>query len=273
MTASSALSNPRLAGEDPRRSAPVELPRARAPKGAQLVRLRLPDRPGSLAAVTAHLAAHEVDVLGLEVVDHSPEAAVDDLLLSGARLDAALASLGSKAMVLGRRVGIDLRDPALAMAWACEGVSSASDATEAHRQIVHAALGLVFAEAGVLCIRREGGLLAIAASTVAEMPGAVESQSASLIESAFASGEPLTADGRIPWAPPSLRNCLPDGSVAVVPAGSLALALVREDHAPFVHVELERLAALMRVAAATLTLHEATLVRSRIRLVSETPGR
>ncbi len=58
-----------------------------------------------------------------------------------------------------------------------------------------------------------------------------------------------------------------------MPAGALALALVREDHAPFVHVELERLAALMRVAAATLTLHEATLVRSRIRLVPETPGR
>lgn len=269
MTALSALSSRLALADDPRRPVPVELPRPRAPKGAQLVRLRLPDRPGSLAAVTAHLAEHAVDVLGLEVVDHSPDAAVDDLLLSGAGLDAALASLGSKAMVLGRRGGIDLRDPALAMAQACEGVSSAANATEAHRQLVHAALGLVFAEAGVLCIRREGGLLAIAASTVAEMPAAVESQAASLIESACASGEPLTADGRIPWAAPSLRECLPTGSVAVVPAGSLALALVREDHAPFVKVELERLAALMRVAAATLSLHESTQVRSRIRLVSE----
>jgi hypothetical protein len=272
MTGLSALSNRLTMAEDPRRPAPVELPRPRAPKGAQLVRLRLSDRPGSLAAVTAHLADHEVDVLGLEVVDHSPDAAVDDLLLSGGRLDAALASLGSKAMVLGRRAGIDLRDPALAMASACEGVSSASNAAEAHRQIVHAALGLVFAEAGVLCINREGGVLAIAASTVAEMPAVVERQSASLIESAFASGEPLTADGRIPWAAPSLRECLPDGSVVVVPAGTLALALVREDHAPFVQVELARLAALMRVAAATLNLHEATLVRSRIRLVPESPA-
>ena len=81
------------------------------------------------------------------------------------------------------------------------------------------------------------------------MPAAVDSRSASLLESALASGECLTADGRIPWAPASLRECLPGGSVAVVPAGSLALALVREDHAPFVLVELERLAALMRVAA------------------------
>lgn len=273
MTGSLALSSRLPMPDDPRRPAPVELPRPRAPKGAQLVRLRLPDRPGSLAAVTAHLAKHEVDVLGLEVVDHSPDAAVDDLLLSGTGLDAALASLGSKAMVLGRRAGIDLRDPALAMASACEGVSSAPNATEAYRQIVHAALGLVFAEAGALCIRREGGLLAIIASTVVEMPAAVENQAASLIESACASGEPLTADGRIPWAAPGLRDCLPKGSVAVVPAGSLALALVREDHAPFVQVELERLAALMRVAAATLNLHEATVVKSRVRLVSESFAR
>ncbi len=270
MTGLSAPSSWTSAGSDPRRPAPVELPRPRAPKGAELVRLRLPDRPGSLAAVTAHLAAHEVDVLALEVVDRGPGAAVDDLLLSGEKLDAALASLGSRAMVLGRRAGIDVRDPGLAMAAACEGVSTARDAFEAYRQILRSALGLVFAEAGVLCIRREG-LLAIAASTVAELPAAVDSRSASLLESALASGECLTADGRIPWAPMSLRECLPGGSVAVVPAGSLALALVREDHAPFVLVELERLAALMRVAAATLTLHEATLVRSRVRLVSELP--
>jgi hypothetical protein len=260
------------AGDDPRRPAPVELPRPRAPKGAQLVRLRLPDRPGSLAAVTAHLAAHDVDVLGLEVVDRSTRAAVDDLLLSGDGLAAALASLGPRAMVLGRRPGVDLRDPALAMAAACEAVSSARTAEEAHRQILAAALGLVFAEAGLLCVLREGGVLAVAASTVAGLPAAVDGRGPSLITSALFSGEPLTADGRVPWAPPTLRDRLPDGSVGVVPAGSpptLALALVREDHAPFVPVELERLAALLRVGVATLGLHEATV--RRVRLLPEVP--
>src|SRR5262245_34631831 len=90
-----------------------------------LVRLRLPDRPGSLAAVTALLAAHGGDGLGLEVIDHGDGAAVDDLLLSGDGLDTALASLGTRAMVLGRRPGLDLRDPGLAMAEACGEVSSA----------------------------------------------------------------------------------------------------------------------------------------------------
>jgi hypothetical protein len=224
-----------------------------------LVRLRLPDRPGSLAAVTSHLAAHGVDVLGLEVVDHGDGTAVDDLLLSGDGLAAALASLGTKAMVLGRRPGVDLRDPGLAMASACEEVSSARTPADAHRRIVRAALGLVFAEAGLLCLSRAGGVLAVAASTAEGLPAAVDGRGPSLLTAALASGEPLTADGRIPWAPPALRDQLPDGSVGVVPAGPLLLALVRADHAPFVPVELARLGALLHAALATLGLHEAPL--------------
>ena len=224
-----------------------------------LVRLRLPDRPGSLAAVTAHLAAHGVDVLGLEVVDHGDGTAVDDLLLSGERLAAALASLGTKAMVLGRRPGVDLRDPGLAMAAACEEVSSARTPAEAHRRIVRAALGLVFAEAGLLCVSREGGILAVAASTAAGLPSAVDGRGPSLLSSALGSCEPLTADGRIPWAPPALQRHLPGGSVGVVPAGPLALALVRADHAPFVPLELARLGALLHAALATLGLHETSV--------------
>lgn len=256
--------------EDPRRGAAVELPRPRAPRGTELVRLRLLDRPGSLAAVTAHLAEHGVDVLGLEVVDRSPEAAVDDLLLSGDGLHAALVSLGPKAMVLGRRPGVDLRDPALAMAAACEAVSSARTEQDAHRQIVAAGLGLVFAEAGLLCVDRGDGVLAVAATTVPEAPAVLDGRAPSLLASALFSGEPLTAEGRIPWAPPPLQSCLPGGAVAVVPAGPLLLALVRTDDAPFVRVELERLAALLRAALATLGLHETSRRRTRL---AEVPRR
>ena len=245
------------AGADTRRPAPVEAPRARAPKGTELVRLRLPDRPGSLAAVTAHLASYGVDVHRLEIVDRGGGAAVDDLLLSGERLDRALAALGARGMVLARRPRMDLRDPGLAMAAACEAVSSARRQAEAHRQLVHAALGLVFAEAGLLLVRRQGGLYAVTASTSSDFPEAVEASGAPLVTSALFSGECLTADGRIPWAPGALRDLLPPGSVAIVPGGSpaeLALVLARADHAPFVTAELERLAALMRAAVATLGL-------------------
>ena len=42
-----------------------------------------------------------------------------------ARVDEALATLGPRAIVLARRPGVDLRDPGLAMASACEAVSAA----------------------------------------------------------------------------------------------------------------------------------------------------
>src|SRR5262245_14881960 len=103
MSGSSLPHRRRQAGAGIRRPAPVEAPRARAPRGTELVRLRLPDRPGSLAAVTAHLASHGVDVLRLEVVDRSGGGAVDDFLLVGTNLGAALATLGQGALVLARR--------------------------------------------------------------------------------------------------------------------------------------------------------------------------
>jgi hypothetical protein len=229
------------------------LARRRRAADVELVRLRLADRPGSLAAVAAHLAAHRVDVLRLEVVDRGSGSAVDDLLVSAPGLDAALATLGPRAIVLGRRTGVDLRDPGLAMAAACEALASARTGPAAHGQLIRAALGLVFAEAGLVFADRGPGVIAVVGSSVAGVPTVIDGSEASLVASALFCAHSLTADGRIPWAPASLRAHLPQGSVAVVPGvpPGLVLALVREDHAPFVAAELDRLAALMRVAART----------------------
>jgi hypothetical protein len=238
----------------------VQLPRARAPKGAELVRLRLPDRPGSLAAIAGHFAAHGVDVLRLEVLGRSSGLAIDDFLVAGPALDDAIAGLGSHASLLARRPGIDLRDPGLAMAAACAAVTGAGSGREAHRSLVQAALELVFAEAGLLCVRQDNGSLRIAASTEPDVPLLLDGSAASLLASALYSGEPLTADGRAPWAPPGYRDLLPAGAVAAVPGGSpasLVLVLLRTDPAPFVAAELDRLAALVRVAVGTLQLHDA----------------
>jgi hypothetical protein len=232
------------------------------------VRLRLPDRPGALAAVTAQLAAHEVDVLRVEVIDRELGSAVDDLLLRGERLDAALDGLGSRALVLGRRQGVDLGDPALAMAEACEAVSTARDEREAAGRLVHAALRLVLADASLLCVRREGGVLAVLASSAGDQPLAVDASSRSLIDSALESGECLTADGRMPWAPPALRADQPEGAVAVVPlaAASLILATLRHDHSPFVAAELGRLEALLRFAGPSLGAPGVITLGSRVRV-------
>ena len=125
--------------------------RARAPKGTELVRLRLPDRPGSLAAVTEHLASHGVDVLRLEVVDRGGGAAVDDLLLAGdapRRRARDARSEGHRARAAGRASTSATRRSR----WRRRARRSAAARAEAeaHRQLVHAALGLVFAEAGLL---------------------------------------------------------------------------------------------------------------------------
>jgi hypothetical protein len=260
MSGWSQLPSRAAGGEDARFPVAVEPPRARAPRGAELVRLRLPDRPGSLAAVTGHLASHGVDVLRL------------DVLLCGGDIDAALATLGGKAILLGRRVGVDLRDPGLEMAAACEAVTTARSIASLCSQLVRAALSLVFAEAGLLFADREPGLLGILASSLSGLPIVLDGSDNSLVASAFFCGQPLTADGRIPWAPATLRELLPEGSVAVVPSGepsSLALALVRADHAPFVAAELDRLSALMRVAGGALQLHGATAIRNRVRTLPE----
>ncbi len=248
----------------------VQLPRAGAPRGAELVRLRLRDLPGSLAAVTGHFAAHGIDVLGLEVLARRDGFAIDDFLVAGEGLDDALAGLGVHAGVLARRPGVDLRDPGLAMAAACAAVTTAGSGREAHRSLVHAALELVFAEAGLLCLRQDDGLLRIAASTHPEVPLLVDGSGASLLSSALFSGEPLAADGRAPWAPPGYRDVLPAGAVVAVPGGgppSVVLVLLRDDPAPFVAAELDRLAALVRVAVGTLQLHDASRTGSSGRRV------
>jgi ACT domain-containing protein len=234
------------------------------PPGAVLIRLRLPDRPGSLARVAERFAARRVDVLRLEVVGREGGWAIDDFLVTGADLPEALAELGPDISVLARRQDVDLPDPGLAMAAACAAVTSADSKRRMYRRLLEAALGLVFAEAGFVCVRQPHGFLRPVASTVADLP--VIDGGASLLVSALHSGECLTADGRAPWVPPAYLACLPRGSVAAVPGGAPAffvLALVRRDHAPFVEAELARLAALLSVADGTLQLHELNVALAR----------
>jgi len=251
-----------------RRPALVALPASGAPKGARLVRLRVRDRPGSLAAVARHLAEHGVNVLRLEVLARESGWAIDDLLVTGSELDTALETLGTTATVLADRGNADLHDPGLAMAAACAGVTAATSARDACRQLVRSALELVFAEAACVCIREGRHFLRPVAATVPELPP-LEDGAASLLRSALESGECLTADGRAPWAAESFRGQLPGGSVLAVPGGSapfLVLVLVREDDARFVSTEVDRLAALVRVSVGTLQLHDQNHVASHGRL-------
>lgn len=250
-----------------RRPVLVALPGRKPLGGARLVRLRVRDRPGSLAQVTSHLAAHGVDVLRLEVLARESGFAIDDFLLRGSGLDDALESLGPIAGVLAERRDADLVDPGLAMASACAAITAAGSAREAYRQLVRSALELVFAEAACVCVQEGFAFLRPVAATVPELPP-FEDGPMSLLRSALESGEPLTADGRAPWATERFRDCMPGGSVLAIPGGSapfLVLVLAREDNARFVSTEVDRLSALVRVAVGTLLLHDQNLavVRGR----------
>src|SRR5262249_61356402 len=68
-----------------------------APRDARLVRVRARNRPGRLAAVTGRLAEFGVDVIRVEVLNGEAGWALDDHLLTGRRLDDALARLGRTA--------------------------------------------------------------------------------------------------------------------------------------------------------------------------------
>jgi hypothetical protein len=253
-----------------RRPALVALPVGNAPQGARLVRVRVRDQPGSLAKIAGHLAEHGIDVVRLEVLVRESGWAIDDMLLKGSELDAALDSLGSTATVLAERSNVDLRDPGLAMASACAAITAAASQREAYRQLVRSAVELVFAEAACVCVREGYGYLRPIATTVSDLPP-LEDGSASLLHSALASGECLTADGRAPWAAATFRERMPGGSVLAVPGGSapfLVLVLAREDDARFVSTEVDRLAALVRVAVGTLQLHDQNLATTRGRVTA-----
>jgi hypothetical protein len=236
----------------------VAAPPVVVPEGVRLVRLRLADRPGSLAKVTEVFAAHEVDVLRLEIVAQEAGWATDDFLVKGKKVREALRVLGAAdgISVLTCRDGVDLPDPGMAMAAACALVSFANSRRHAYRQLVHAALSLVFAEAAVVSILVDDTLRPVA-STVGGLPVAASEQ-ASLMLSALHSGQSLSADGRVPWTSVAgWRERLPRGTVACIPGGpGLVLTLVRRDDTPFVDAELSRLAALVRVTLGTLRMHE-----------------
>src|SRR5262249_2344170 len=103
------------------------------------------------------------------------------------------------------------------------------------------------------------------AATVADLP-TLDDGPLSLLRSALYSGECLTASGRTPWAAAAFREQLSGGAVLAVPGGSppfLVLVLVREDEAPFVSTEVDRLGALVRVAVGTLQLHDQHHARRR----------
>lgn len=222
--------------------------------GATLVRLELPDRPGGLALVAGRFAEHGVDIVRVEVVGFHDGVAVDDLLVVGGDLRAALDHLAGDARVLAVREQADLPDPGVAMAEACAQVAAAASLGAARRRLLTAALQLVVADGGVVLRDAGHGWLRPVATTADSLPP-IRSGDRSLARVALARNAPLTVASDEDWAPPIYRGALRGDAVALVPGGTptfLVLAVVRAGQFPFVDAEIERLTALVRVGVGTM---------------------
>ena len=220
----------------------------------QLVRLALPDRPGGLALVASRFAAHEVNILRVEVVEGGDGSAVDDLLVVGGNLTLALEELGEDVEILGLREHAELPDPGIAMADALAGISGAASLGAARHALLTAALELVAADGGVLLRDAGHGWLRPVAATAESLPP-IRADEPCLARSAISRSRAETAGPQEPWAPVAYFVALGMGRVLIVPAGLppfLALALVRHDSFPFVEAEIERVRALLRVAVGIL---------------------
>ena len=220
----------------------------------QLVRLALPDEPGRLALVASRFAAHDVNILRVEVVDGGDGTAVDDLLVVGGNLAVALEELREDVEILGLREHAELPDPGLAMANALLAVSSAASLGAARHALVIGAMELVAADGGVLLRDAGHGWLRPVAATAESLPPIRDDQPC-LARSALSRSRAETASPQEPWAPAAYVVALGMGRVLIVPAGVppfLALAVVRHDAFPFVEAEIERVRALLRVAVGIL---------------------
>jgi hypothetical protein len=220
-----------------------------------LLRISLPDRPGGLALVTRCLAACGVDILNVDVVGHHDGRAIDDVLVVGGDLERGLRALEPEVAVLARRDRGDLPDPGLAMAAACASIIDASTLGAAHHALLQAAISLIFVDEAILLRDAGGGPLAPVAATVPGLPD-IAPDEPSLARRSLRSQRPGVASGSDAWGPAAHRQAVPAHGVLALPVGTppwLVLLLVRRDEVPFADVEIERVAALSRVAMRAFT--------------------
>ena len=152
-----------------------------------------------------------------------------DVLVHGGDLERALRALDEDLDLLGRRSHGDLPDPALAMADACGLVYADRSAAS----LLDAAMRLVGADIGAV-YRVTDGVLAEGAQTTAGL----ESLAAAALDA-----------GSAAFAEPAA------GSAMAMPLGDgpdLVLAVARNQTFPFQAAEVDRLAALGRLALPVL---------------------
>ena len=216
------------------------------------IRIQMPDRPGALSAISAALAAHQVDIVRLDVVSHEGELVVDDLILSAAgQEDIGSAIAGFWPEVVVRTFEELSGDPALEMGRSLGHVAASASITAAREAALSGATRIARADDAVLLRTNDAGAFSVLAAT-AEAPEIAAAHPFAgrwVIERRAAAAFPV-ADG---WAPQAFQHALGAAWVAIAPVGAFDLMVAtRKLNIPFYSGELERLAAFAETAGAIL---------------------
>jgi hypothetical protein len=216
------------------------------------IRIQMPDRPGALSAISTSLAAHQVDIVRLDVVSHEGDHVVDDLILSAAtQEDIGSAIAGFWPEVTVRTFEALSGDPALEMGRSLGHVAASASITTARASSLVGGTRIARADDAVLLRTDEAGGFSILAATssVPEIAAPEPFAGRWVIERRAAAAFPV-ADG---WAPQAFQHALGAAWVAIAPAGAFDLMVAtRKLNIPFFSGELERLAAFAESAGAIM---------------------
>ncbi len=234
------------------------------------IRIHMPDRPGALSAISSALAAHQVDIVRLDVVSHDDSTVVDDLVLAAVSQDDIGRAIGGFYPEVSVRTFDEVSgDPSLESAAGLRAVASASDITSAREALLRGAIRVSRADnALLLSVTSAGGLEGLAVSgPVPPITAGEPFAGRWVIERGVAAAFPV-ADG---WAPMPFQHTLSACWVAMVPMGDAVLLLAsRRLNIPFYSGELERLAAYGEAAGAVLGALHAIPAAQRLPIVADT---
>lgn len=216
------------------------------------IRIHMPDRPGALSAISSALAAHQVDIVRLDVVSHEGATVVDDLVLAAASQDDIGRAIGSFYPEVSVRIFDEVTgDPARQMGSSLGAVASGRGVENAREALLQGALRIARADDAVLLRAAPGGGFEPMSATGAapDIAGSEPFAGRWVLERRAAAAFPVSGG----WAPQAFQHALAASWVAIAPAGGLDLLVAsRRLNIPFYLGELERLATFAEAASAIM---------------------
>lgn len=213
-----------------------------------LLRVLLPDRPGSLGAVATALGDTGADILGVDVVERAGGVAVDDLtveLPSGRPPDVLITA--AEAVEDVQVESVRPHSGRLDTNRELELIEEITAAPERGLDLLAAGVPRIFRAGWALVVIREDG----EARRLAESPASPETRAGDLPWLPLA--KPVVVDPAVHWVPDPWRDL--DTELAAAPFGAEAQALVvgRPGGPAFRPSELARLAHLAGIVAMVLS--------------------